>query len=759
MRTESGLGMLRITRSRLGGAVAAGLAMLASAAASAESVISIRLSAKPSEELVEFVAKYADGYQYPRAQIAELQLSTVSDWASQRCGYVSDKYLAALLRENGVQVPTDVKAMRQMPILNLAIGKSHVAGPECLKFRDRHMQAKLSEANLGNRGIYGLGIHLGVVDEKRPIPWGTDKTQRQFEDALIQLNSNLSRDAAGNVGTLKLGDPIKFPVSSEAQQIRARHLDTEVNTEPQLQFVADGINEELRKQFEPKPGTSPDRLTLFVLNNVRAEVKSLQNDEMVGPATEESCKPSAELYDVFAPYQRATTLIKQRYGKAEFMAVAIADSGLFLSMEEPVKSFLAVDPYFPQQCSGLRDNDGYLCARHGAGIPSSGQFEPTCTQNSWHGTRVSSIALGGIGPDGNVLLPAASNLIRLLHFRIVPRCGESQSLQTTVDTAHLTRAVNWIRQRKSNALEPRSLRVANVSWKVSYSKELVEALDHLSAARVLLVAAAGNDKAELSGKAQQAGPLPAVLGGVMEPTESRLIVGAVDRTGQKRAAFSNHGTQVDIFAPGQCIPGWSRPDENAGQYFLAANSGTSFAAPFVSYAAALLFSISPAINEKIVKRRLLSSADLPEFDESLGQKPSGAGKIQLPQYERLLKVLNVERAVTLHLAHVMVDGQWQPPGVPELISGPKNICKSTYTESIKDAATLRMEGIAAFYRVGNDVFVSEKNLNSNKAAWACPLNENVRLQITPEGGGAPMSWPIKQVDRFVNAWPDLTPYH
>lgn len=118
------------------------------------------------------------------------------------------------------------------------------------------------------------------------------------------------------------------------------------------------------------------------------------------------------------------------------------------------------------------------------------------------------------------------------------------------------------------------------------SQALQEAVSYAHDTGVLLVAAAGND----------GGP-------VLYPAACQHVV-AVAATDQndQRASYSNHGPQVDIAAPGGPIHStWWR-----GNYFI--KSGTSMAAPHVSGAAALLWSINPCYTNVEVADILLHTA-------------------------------------------------------------------------------------------------------------------------------------------------------
>ena len=83
-----------------------------------------------------------------------------------------------------------------------------------------------------------------------------------------------------------------------------------------------------------------------------------------------------------------------------------------------------------------------------------------------------------------------------------------------------------------------------------------------------------------------------------------IVVGASDENDEK-SSFSNYGaTNVDIFAPGSNI--YSTTYD--GGY--GTNSGTSFAAPYVAGAAALLLSKYPNLSTAELKRTIMQNVDI-----------------------------------------------------------------------------------------------------------------------------------------------------
>ena len=149
--------------------------------------------------------------------------------------------------------------------------------------------------------------------------------------------------------------------------------------------------------------------------------------------------------------------------------------------------------------------------------------------------------------------------------------------------------------------------VINVSVDISRSPEVVkEAVDYARDRDIVVVAAAGND----------GGPevvFPARYGEV-------VAVAASDVAGVA-APFTNYGSEVDLVAPGVSILGAVPQALNPAG--TAHWSGTSFATPLVSGAAALLRAREPGLDMAGVVERLRATASSvdalnPALDGKLG---------------------------------------------------------------------------------------------------------------------------------------------
>ncbi|MEU6078474.1 S8 family serine peptidase [Micromonospora sp. NPDC047074] len=82
-----------------------------------------------------------------------------------------------------------------------------------------------------------------------------------------------------------------------------------------------------------------------------------------------------------------------------------------------------------------------------------------------------------------------------------------------------------------------------------------------------------------------------------------LTIGATDRT-DTRPTWSNHGTALDLFAPGVDITAAWRTNDSA----TYTGSGTSFSAPHVAGAAAIYLRNNPTASPATVNAAVVAAA-------------------------------------------------------------------------------------------------------------------------------------------------------
>jgi len=134
-------------------------------------------------------------------------------------------------------------------------------------------------------------------------------------------------------------------------------------------------------------------------------------------------------------------------------------------------------------------------------------------------------------------------------------------------------------------------KVINCSWiEYKHSPELDTAIDYAKANNVIVVGAAGNEGKDLTLRRRY----------LME-YESVIRVANISSNGRLAQRSNYSKTKVDIAAPGSTI--YSTVPGSKYQY----KSGTSMAAPFVSGAISLLFSIYPDFESSLVKDRIMAT--------------------------------------------------------------------------------------------------------------------------------------------------------
>lgn len=209
--------------------------------------------------------------------------------------------------------------------------------------------------------------------------------------------------------------------------------------------------------------------------------------------------------------------------------------------------------------------------------------------DSVHGTHVTGIVLGGPAFkdhhfDAGLRGTDGWSEVTILNVGVGQRSlldGADQLLLTHLDGAG--RIVNM-----------------SISYNQTAYRNLSNTFDDLfRTRRHLYIAAAGNDGTEVQDKVYPAGN-----GGPQ--TDNVITVAAIDDEG-RFAAFSNQGARtVDLAAPGCEIQSWINNDSKE----VAPLSGTSQAAPLVTFAAALLRTFSGDLDVRYIKARLVASGSL-----------------------------------------------------------------------------------------------------------------------------------------------------
>ncbi len=259
------------------------------------------------------------------------------------------------------------------------------------------------------------------------------------------------------------------------------------------------------------------------------------------------------------------------------IAVAVIDSGIDFSIPE------LSEVRWTNQKEVLNgkddDGNGYIDDLYGWDFRDNVPAHLRRTPIHYHGTAVASV----IAAHAQKLVGVAPK-VRLMDVRFL----DSQGLFYERDWKKLAQAIDYAVQNGA--------RVINLSLyaKVDPPAVVVEALTRAWEKGVIVVTIAGNEGrngVNLLGR-----------------SDFVLTVAATDRS-DRPASFSNYGPEVDLSAPGVEIPALL-PKGSVGSF-----SGTSFAAPHVSGALALMLSVNPKLSGPQAVEILLSTCEGLEAEE------------------------------------------------------------------------------------------------------------------------------------------------
>jgi subtilisin family serine protease len=178
-----------------------------------------------------------------------------------------------------------------------------------------------------------------------------------------------------------------------------------------------------------------------------------------------------------------------------------------------------------------------------------------------HGTEVATVVAGAYG--NGVGSAGVAPDVTILAGKVCEQSGCSSDAIVAGITAAVKAGAN----------------VVNLSLGgPDYNRTIAAAVDWATAQGVVVVASAGN-----SGDQGNPVEYPAAYPGVVSVSASTTAGAA--------AAWAQHNASVDLSAPGEAIPAGA--PGKSGSYAYLSVSGTSFSAPQVSAAAALLHTVAP----------------------------------------------------------------------------------------------------------------------------------------------------------------------
>ncbi len=276
---------------------------------------------------------------------------------------------------------------------------------------------------------------------------------------------------------------------------------------------------------------------------------------------------------------------------ASDVIVAVVDTGVRYTHEDLAPNMWVNPGESGLDANGLNkrtngiddDGNGYVDDVHGINVLT---HTGNPDDDFGHGTHVAAII--GAATNNSVGVSGVAWQVQLMALKFLNYSGHG-TISGAVECLDYARA--------------KGARIINASWGSSgfTSQALRDAVTNLNIEGILFVAAAGNNNGN-----NDVSPLyPATY-----EYDNVVSVAATTRTDNK-ANFSNWGpTTVDLAAPGAPIfSAWK--GSNSDYRYM---DGTSMAAPQVAGAAALIWSLNPALTHQEVIQRIITTTDpLPDF--------------------------------------------------------------------------------------------------------------------------------------------------
>jgi subtilisin family serine protease len=196
-----------------------------------------------------------------------------------------------------------------------------------------------------------------------------------------------------------------------------------------------------------------------------------------------------------------------------------------------------------------------------------------------HGTHVAGTVAGA---TYGVAKAASLVSVRVLD------CSGSGSNSTVIA------GLDWIVSDHASGVKA----VANMSLGGTYSATVNSAVDRVISDGVVMVVAAGNESMNACTKSPASTP--------------NAVTVAASTSSDYRASFSNYGSCVDLFAPGESI--LSALNGGGAGY----KSGTSMASPHVAGAAAVLWGLNPGYSVSQVSQAVVNGATQNKITDTMG---------------------------------------------------------------------------------------------------------------------------------------------
>lgn len=545
-----------------------------------------------SESVIAFIAKNASTFRVSPGELLGATPLTARDVINRHCGGLRDAYWSAFLELNKPKT-----FLLDDPLGDQA---EQLEWPACL---------------------YVSAPSGGYATRTRPREYLIDVYKRLTGggggDAAVQhffRRSNVNPTAL-SVGTKVIGNHVTRPVELIPQMKREAFL-----------------NEVTRLASENgRPAAE------MVIELTAADVGTV----IVAAGDETGCEPVVDAEGLFnakaVSLAYKFTAIRTGFQTAK---VVIVDNGFFGANPRNSKGKEFDGSPFPKMY--FTPEDRYVVARQ-LPLPGEGRFVyainyfndfTTADFESGHGTHVAGLVLGG-------------PTFKTYRDSLRPAGGAPWTEITIINLGMGQRTLIPGAERLLHAELAGEGFIVNMS--ITYDRNAYINLsstfdDLLKRSANLYVVAAGNDY----GKEVAFDIYPAGRGGLHLPNV--VTVAALDNT-RRFTRFSNTGADsVDLAAPGCEVKSWIENKEEETPL-----SGTSQAAPLVTFAAALLRSISDGAEIKNLKSRLIVSGDLLHREDQ--------------EYTAFRVALNIPKALYLLDDYVKIRGEGEFLGAVDKVSG------------------------------------------------------------------------------------------
>lgn len=568
-------------------------------------IVSIRSSGRPPPELERKVAAVA----VPTPQMVEAN-ETASGLIKRICGYESAD-LAKLV----------VDANAEMFVEGRTRDRGKVSVPACILavLSSPYTTVESDTLFAITRNKMGFGLDAATRRIGLPASRRTAPEDRLF-DEFCRLNAKVPGITAACSGKpLPRDRKLILPARAVSTDLKLLPPDGALDAAATTRHY-----EQVAAQLQLATESASSSPFLVVGEDKKIVPRALRQR----PRRPDTCETPFSAFDAARVFE-----LWQAYSPSYPVVLTIMDSGL--ASGSTLDRFVYRLKDFGDQ--GLQDsNNAVDAASSDPEQRKSGPYTafPDCDELSpnfpalcklerdlvgFHGTHVAGLALGGLSFIDK-LDPQSSPgmLLSLRIFRDLVQVPGSDLFSYTPQA--LINGFNW-----AQSLPESPLSVVNFSIGIGQPITGVT-VEEIKQNRILFVSSAGNDSKELRPTVANSDPArvsyyPALLGG--ESSRYFITVGNASRDGKPHASSNRSKEFVDLFAVGEC----QRSFDYEGRTKI--ETGTSQAAPLVSFAAALLRTMHQSFRDPVVvKNRLVNTSD---FSEVLASASWSGGLLNIVQ--------------------------------------------------------------------------------------------------------------------------------